>query len=270
MLVLDLDGTTLDEGRALSPADRDAAHRLRDAGVHVTIATGRLFPGTQWVARELGVEGSVAVLNGNELIDAHSGELVSGHYIAPEVRQQVREVLAAHGLQPFLFGSRHIHFGAESAEHEDYLSIWSPEVTGHDDIFAHPGWTESDDIVALCALGDEEPVEAAAAAIAPLLPDDLGTVLFHSFTGHRFLHLAGARWDKGTALRQLAQDRGIDASEVVAVGDWINDEPMFRTAGRAYAMGHAIDELKAMAHDVLDASRQGGAVAEVARRVWGL
>ena len=39
MLVLVLDGTTLDAAGALRPADVAAAHRLREAGIHVTIAT---------------------------------------------------------------------------------------------------------------------------------------------------------------------------------------------------------------------------------------
>lgn len=270
MLVLDLDGTTLDERRTLNDADREAAHRLRRAGIEVTIATGRLFPGTQWVAQALGVQGSVAVVNGNELIDAATGQTVSGHYIDATVRQAVREILGEHALEPFLFSSRHIHYGAAADDHADYLSIWSPDVSRHDDIYAHPHWDEADDIVALCALGDDDAVQAAHRAMQEHLPEDLEPVLFHTFTGHRFLHLAGSRWDKGTALRQLAQERGLQPEQVVAVGDWWNDEPMFRVAGRSFAMSHATDELKALSDEVLTASRDGGAVAEVARRVWGL
>jgi hydroxymethylpyrimidine pyrophosphatase-like HAD family hydrolase len=45
---------------------------------------------------------------------------------------------------------------------------------------------------------------------------------------------------------------------------------MFATAGRAYAMNHAIEPLKERAHGVLDASRGGGAVAEVAKKDWGI
>jgi len=46
---------------------------------------------------------------------------------------------------------------------------------------------------------------------------------------------------------------------------------MLAAAGRAFAMGHARDDVKAAAGEVLDATRQtGGAIAEVARRVWGV
>ena len=42
-------------------------------------------------------------------------------------------------------------------------------------------------------------------------------------------------------------------SEVIAVGDWLNDIPMLETAGRSYAMAHAPDEVKAAATEVLKA-----------------
>ena len=99
VLVLDLDGTTLNGDGELEERDIAAAHALKAAGVHVTIATGRLFTGTQWVAEALGVEGTIAVMNGSELIDAQRGEMVHGHYVDAEHRAYAREVWAseAHG-----------------------------------------------------------------------------------------------------------------------------------------------------------------------------
>jgi len=270
MLLLDLDGTTLTEDRALAPVDVEAAHALRDAGVHVTIATGRLFPGTQWVAKELGIDAPVAVLNGNELIHASTAQTVSGHYVEASVRRQARQILYDHGLQAFLFGSRGIHLGAAAVAHAPYLQIWSPDLHHHDDVFDVTHWNEADDIVAVCAVGDDDAVASAAAALEEHLPQGIGSVAFDTYTGERFLHVSGTVWDKGTALKQLAQDRGLRPEQVVAVGDWWNDEPMIASAGRGYAMAHATDELKHIADEVLDASRNGGAIAEVARRVWGI
>ena len=71
------------------------------------------------------------------------------------------------------------------------------------------------------------------------------------------------------ALARLAADAGLTTAQCVVVGDWINDLPLFRAAGRSYAMQDCpvMDD----ADEVLDAMRgEGGAIAEVARRVWGL
>jgi hydroxymethylpyrimidine pyrophosphatase-like HAD family hydrolase len=46
---------------------------------------------------------------------------------------------------------------------------------------------------------------------------------------------------------------------------------MLKTAGKSFAMGHAMDRVREAADDVLDADRTtGGAVAEIAKRVWGV
>jgi hydroxymethylpyrimidine pyrophosphatase-like HAD family hydrolase len=73
--------------------------------------------------------------------------------------------------------------------------------------------------------------------------------------------------DKGTAIDWVARHHGVTAAEVVAVGDWLNDIPMLRRAGRSFAMGQAPLEVKAAATDVLKASAHtGGGLAEAAMR----
>jgi hydroxymethylpyrimidine pyrophosphatase-like HAD family hydrolase len=72
---------------------------------------------------------------------------------------------------------------------------------------------------------------------------------------------------KGSALQWIAAHHGIDVREVVAVGDWLNDVPMFRVAGRSFAMAHATDEVKAAATEHLRADvTTGGGIAEAAER----
>ena len=47
----------------------------------------------------------------------------------------------------------------------------------------------------------------------------------------------------------------------------MNDIPMFRVAGRSFAMAHAVDEVKAAASDHLRADvSTGGGIAEAAER----
>jgi hydroxymethylpyrimidine pyrophosphatase-like HAD family hydrolase len=52
---------------------------------------------------------------------------------------------------------------------------------------------------------------------------------------------------KGAALLRLAEDRGVAAEEIMAIGDNWNDVSMLEVAGRAVLMGNAPEDLKAMA-----------------------
>ncbi|MEQ1502318.1 MAG: HAD family hydrolase [Myxococcota bacterium] len=270
VLVLDLDGTTLTADRRIAPIDVAAARALREAGIAVTIATGRLYTGTRWVAEALGVEGSVAVMNGSELIDVATDRTVHGQYLDAPVRRAVRSRLEPLGLAGIVFESRRIHYGARDHRLAPYLSIWTEHLTAHDDLLEAPPWDDSPDVVALAAAGPTGAIHALRAALAEVLPPEVETLVFSTFDGETFLKLRHCVDDKGTALARLAAERGFGVEDCVAVGDWLNDLPMLRAAGRSFAMAHAGDAVKDAADEVLVASRDGGAIAEVAARVWGI
>lgn len=269
LLVLDLDGTTLTADRTLAEQDVLAARRLARAGVKVTIATGRIFPGTKWVAEALGVEGPVAVMNGCELLDARSGERVFGAYVHPGAHGAIRRVLYEHGLSPFLFESRTIHYGGDDDHHAPYLGVWSEQLSRHLDVWDGAPWGSSQEVVAVSAAGPAERVDEALRALDEVLGEDLHTVRFQTFTGHGFLELR-RREDKGTAIERLAAWHGCTVEDVVAVGDWVNDLPMLERAGRSFAVAHAHPRAVEAADELLEESRDGGAVAQVAARVWGV
>lgn len=265
MLVVDLDGTALCGHDHLRPEDAAAAARLKQAGIAVTIATGRLVGGTAWVAEALGVEGGFAVMNGSARFDLTGA---SHHHRAfdPESLVRLGSVLTEHDLAGVHFLSNRIHHAPDDARQHGYLSIWTPEV--HPELL-QAGW-ERDDVLAVGGVGrDRASVERARQLLAA--DERLEVVHFDTFAGEPFLSVRLAADDKGTALHALAAERGLTADQVVAVGDWWNDVPMLKQAGFAYAMGDASDDAVAAADAVLDAPRgRGGAIAEIAQRIWGL
>jgi hypothetical protein len=270
LLVLDLDGTTLDANRALNEADVRAARALAEAGVLVTIATGRLFTGTRWVAEALGVEGSVAVMNGSERVDVASGVTRYARWLEADVRRIVRATAAEHPVGTVVFGSRRIHYCGRTEAQAPYLAIWTEDLARHPDVYEAPAWDLDEEVIAVGVVGEERDVLELARRLRADLPAEIELTRFRAPDGSSFLKIRHGAEDKGTALVRLAEERGLTAAEAVAVGDWMNDLPMLRVAGRSFAMAHAQDDVKAAAREVLEASREGGAVAEVARRVWGL
>jgi hydroxymethylpyrimidine pyrophosphatase-like HAD family hydrolase len=73
--------------------------------------------------------------------------------------------------------------------------------------------------------------------------------------------------DKGTAIEWIARHHGVTLAEVVVVGDWLNDVPMMKAAGRSFAMAQSPAAVKAAATDVLAADTwSGGGIAEAAER----
>jgi hydroxymethylpyrimidine pyrophosphatase-like HAD family hydrolase len=67
--------------------------------------------------------------------------------------------------------------------------------------------------------------------------------------------------DKWTMIQTILEDRSIEASQVVAIGDGLNDIAMVREAGQGIAMGQSDPRVRAVADHVVGCNASGG-VAE--------
>lgn len=273
LLVLDLDGTTLRRDRTVAPEDQRAVRALHAAGVRVSIATGRLWSGTAPIARMLGLDGPSACMNGSEVRCSRSGALHVQHALDVAVREHTRRVLRTHGLAAFVFRDEHILHDRSGAAYLPAVRMWGTATREHDDVWQSPVWRDAEGVLAACGFGTETAVRAAARALRGMVEPTVEVAAFPSgsLAGWWYLVVRDGRTDKGTSLAALAEAAGCDVGGVVAVGDYYNDLPMLVTAGRSFAMGQAPDDVKSAATDVLEATHTtGGAVAEVARRVWGV
>jgi hydroxymethylpyrimidine pyrophosphatase-like HAD family hydrolase len=72
---------------------------------------------------------------------------------------------------------------------------------------------------------------------------------------------------KGSALRAWAQQRGLDRSNVMAIGDNLNDLQMLEFAGTPVVMGNALPELKAQGWPITGRNDEAGVAQAIARFV---
>ena len=75
--------------------------------------------------------------------------------------------------------------------------------------------------------------------------------------------------DKGNGVTKLAEHYGVDLSEVVVIGDNLNDVPMFKVAGKAVAMGNSHEDLVAISHHVTERHDEYGVANALKRLMTG-
>jgi len=74
---------------------------------------------------------------------------------------------------------------------------------------------------------------------------------------------------KGTALLDLASQLGINPDEIVCIGDEENDVSMFEVVGHPYAMGNAVDKIKALAEKILPTNDEDGVAFAINEIIGG-
>jgi hydroxymethylpyrimidine pyrophosphatase-like HAD family hydrolase len=268
MLALDLDGTLLRGDGEVDPRDRDAIAEVRRAGVHVTIVTGRLHSGAIGAARACEIVGPIACVEGSHLVEAASGVTLARRGIEGATATRLREVLAGHGLATFLFEADGIHHDVAGEPFAHYVATWSPNLRVVEDVQLAPAWQAGP--LATVTIGEAGAVAAAAAAAREVGGLFVVTFAVSACPGKHAVLTRAFGPTKGSALAELCARYGCGLGDVVAVGDWLNDVPMFEVAGRSFVMGEAPEAVRAAASDqLLTPAGAGGGVAEAIARAWG-
>ena len=271
LLAVDVDGTLLRRDGSIHPDDAAAIQRLRAGGVPVTIVTGRLYSGTRGVAASLALTGPIACVDGSHIVDLLDDRELFASAITGADAALIRDTLTRHGLPSFLFAQDTIIHDAEGAPFAGYVRGWSPRIDVVARIADHPFWEHARGVMAVVVVGPEAAVLAAAEELRAQLARVARVITFPVPRMDRhamMIHAEGPT--KGTAIAWLAEHHGCTVAEVVAVGDWLNDVPMFEVAGRSFVMGQAPPAVKEKATDELVADCfGGGGIAEAIRRAWG-
>jgi hydroxymethylpyrimidine pyrophosphatase-like HAD family hydrolase len=271
LLAVDLDGTLVDAAGAVHAPDREAIAALARKGIPTTIITGRLFSGTRHIASDVGTHGAVACVDGCHLVEVASGaDLLHGSIVA-ESAAALRDLLERHRVTTFVFANDQILYDDEGAPHLPYVRTWSLDHVRTERVTVHPHWEHARGITAVVSLGTERAIRELELDLGRALGQAVYTAAFPvrrlQKLGTWALVARAAGYSKGTALVWLARHHGVSPEEVVAVGDWFNDIPMFAAAGRSFVMAQAPEDVKQAATDRLDAdSSTGGGIAEAALR----
>ncbi len=270
-MAVDLDGTLVDAEGIVHGEDREAIAALAARGIPTTIVTGRLFSGTRTIAADVGATGAVACVDGCHLVEAASGHEFHHGSLAGDRAAQVRALLVDRGVATFAFAHDQILYDDEGAPYVSYIRTWSLEQVWTQCVTSHPHWEHARGVTALVCVGIEQEIKR----LQTELQSTLGSVVYAVAFPVRRLEPQGgwgmviraAGYSKGTALLWLAQHYGVLPEEVIAVGDWYNDVPMFEAAGRSFVMRQAPRAVKEAATDQLEADAlTGGGIAEAARK----
>ncbi|MBX3210075.1 MAG: HAD hydrolase family protein [Labilithrix sp.] len=272
LLALDLDGTLLNHAGAANDADVTAVRKLRARGVKVTILTGRLYSGTRESAELLGIAGPVGCADGSHIVNVKNDKTLLHHGIRGRAADRLRESLERNDLVAFLFAEDAIVHDERGADFLPYVRTWSTDLRYAHRVTEHALWDSDDGMTAVVALGKEANIGRTVADIQRDATEAMQVAMFpfRRDTEHWGMVARASGGTKGTALAWMSDHYGIDISETVCVGDWLNDLPMMSCAGRSFAMGQAPPEVKAAATDVLEGTIDaGGAIAEAIGRAFG-
>lgn len=239
LVAVDLDDTLLTTGLKITSHTKQILERVRGLGVHITLATGRMYRSTLPYARELEITEPLITYQGALVKEEHSGKVL---FYRPVPLETARNVL----LKGYELG---IHINL-------YLNdtLFVDSITDEGIGYAKLARVELHPVGNLLDFVKEDPVkiifiadESLLDKLQPQMEAVYGRELYITRSKAHYLEFMHPQANKGRSLAALAEALGVSGDEVIAFGDSFNDLPMIKYAGVGVAMGNARPEVKAQA-----------------------
>jgi Cof subfamily protein (haloacid dehalogenase superfamily) len=278
LLALDIDGTLLDSEGRVPDENVRAIARAVDAGVSVTLATGRRFDFARPIFEKLHADITLVLSNG-AVVKTREGETLVRHLLPRDVARDVLERV------PHQAGEASVTFD-RPREGQVVFEVIDWEHPRHQRFFE----TNRPFVSAVSPLSDcltEDPIQVMFSGgcvdmrrvfqflQAPATGNG-HTAAAYEVTLTEYQHrdfslvdVTRAGCSKGAALRELAEQRGIAPHEVMAVGDNLNDLTMLEFAGTPVLMANALPELKARGWAVTTSNDEAGVARAIETFVLG-
>ena len=256
LLALDIDGTLLEPGAHVSSLPGDtivqAVTGLRARGVTVVLASGRMYPGTAGVARRLGIDQPLICQQGAS-VHNQDGSLRHGYSIDEGIALELVDYAQTRGWPLAWFDSERYLVTRYCKQAQFFADVSKITMEIHEQPHQSGVRATGIDIIST-----REHASAVHAQIEQRYGDRLCLLDFPSVTA---VHAIEA--SKGNALAMLATELGIVSSEVLAIGDSVNDVSMLKWAGHSAAPDHCDHYARAAAQEILPGNGVEGVVAKL-------
>jgi Cof subfamily protein (haloacid dehalogenase superfamily) len=257
LIAIDLDGTLLDPEGRLSQRSVDAIERRADRGDRVVLATGRPPDVALEATRDLaGTVSHVIGANGTII-----GTFPATPDAAPEIlhvrgfdyhdAQRIVSILRDYDDRlGFAIATDH------GFAHEGGFSALMPAAVTSasvDDVLAIGGSTA----FKLLVFHPETRLEALLSELPPVV-DEIVAGFTVAHMGAEAAEIGPTGNDKCAGLQWLCAHLGVERSDVIAIGDELNDLRMIEWAGHGVAMANAGTAVHAAADETIGSNRDDG------------
>lgn len=263
MIVADFDRTMYD---SLVPEVTERnAKAIQDyikAGGKFTIATGRMFKSIKPYADKLGLKGEVVCYQGACIYDIESGKELMHKPLDRNDAIELLEYLYKNDINAHMYCDDNYYAHPETPYSRKYCDFCRIDYT-YTDIPLYKFLKTNDlvptEIMIMC-------LAEKLQEVYPQILDKYADKFNLSLSGSYFVEISSMNANKAEGIKFIAEKNGIKQSEIIAVGDSLNDYHMIKYAGLGIAVDNAMDELKKVA-DMVSIQAKDDAIADIIYKV---
>ena len=278
-IATDMDGTLLNSKEKISPENARAIKEAQNNGIEVVVATGRAYVEAKHMLNEANIKCPVISTNGAVVFD-QDGKIIASNPMNIEEYKMTRNILDELGIYYEVYTNKGI-FSRDKAYTIAMLADIFLTAMPHLDVeylikqaskrFELGHVSELDNYDDLYQDLELEYYKVLAFSVEPdkllIAKERLldHTALAISSSGKENIEITSTEAQKGNALQNFANSKGIPLKQTMAIGDSYNDVSMFMKVGRPVAMANANTEIKQICGHVTKTNEEDGVAYMIAQ-----
>lgn len=239
LIVSDVDGTLKNVLQPLDPGLKGAIHRLRDAGVSFTIATGKNLKSTCNTVGDLGIELPLILSNGC-MIQDQDGNIYQKHRLPDGFVHTLIDVCAAENIELAIHIGEDIYVREITYNASLLLDYGSPDLVEVGEWKNVAG--ELDQAYKCIALNRND--RQRLFSLEKTVQNLCGTSVEYCHTLVEMLEFMPKGVSKVAGIRTICGRLGIAMDKVLTMGDGNNDVAMLRAAGFGVAVANGNEAVR--------------------------
>lgn len=258
-VVLDVDGTLLNDDHTLSDRNRDVIRKVIDAGIPVILATGKTRAGALSVIEALDLKTPGVYVQGLIIYNG-DGTIRRQTKLGIEAARHTIQYAEQNGFDVIAYSGDRLLVKTKEEHLDNITRFHEPEPVAVGNLINK---LDSTVINKLLVMGNSM---KKLRAFRWQLNQQIGEHV--SFTEAAMLtsiEVLPKNTNKGAGVQFLLKELGIAPMDVLAIGDADNDVEMLELVGLPIAIGNARDAVKAVAQEVVASNNEDG-VAEALER----
>ena len=262
MLVLDVDGTLLNDEKEISKRTLNTLLKVQQMGVRIMLASGRPTYGLLPLAKklELGTyNGYILSYNGGQVINASNGEVVFERRINPEHITYLEKKAEKNGFSILTYNGDTVVTNNPNDPHVQAEAALNGMKVEHQEFFS----AAIDYPPCKCMLVSDD--EEALVGLENHWKRRLNGVLDVFRSEPYFIEITVNGVDKAESIARLLEHIDMKREQCICCGDGFNDKTMVEYAGVGVAMGNAQQVVKDVA-DYVTASCDEDGLVEVIKK----
>lgn len=259
LIAIDVDGTLINDDKVVTPRTMAALQQAIAKGVHVTLATGRMYASAQKIAHQIGMNVPLITYQGSLVKNLLDGEVLYERTIPTTAARQILNYALEHKLHLQLYVNDQLYVREENEKAANYARLSKiPYIV-------EPDFEKLIDLPNNKMLMIDEPdyLDKVADDLRAIVGDQVH-IAKSKPTYLEFMHAEGT---KGHAITFLAAHFGFDLSEVIGIGDAWNDRELVEVAGLGVAMDNAVPALKEIADEITASNNEDGVALIIEKHV---